>query len=213
MLWQVLPSNSNGEYGYAYDIGARNYYLNGQGTLNNWGLTFSEKAQDVSSGIDYSNALLDINTPNRVSSTQVLTCGSSVTGSCVQGYVSGEEDTWDIQRSFLRFIDGSGREVRQVIYSKPQSMLPLLSFTGFNDLFQNENINKAKISLISADSDDALDALTGNNINVRGVATQTSDVLNDPDNDGMALLHTEYERKKAQTQLRVQPHRVISATN
>jgi len=211
LLWQVLPNNNNGEYGYAYDIGARNYYLNGQGTLNSWGLMFSERAEDVSSGIDYSNALLDINTPNR-STTTILACGSSVTGACIQGYTTGGEQDWDIQRSFMRLQDGTGREVRQVIYSKPQAMLPLLSFTGFNDIFVNSNMTKAKISLISTDQDDALDTLI-NNIDVRGVATQAADALSNPDNDGMALLRTEYEREKAKTQLRVQPHRVISATN
>ncbi|WP_025740420.1 hypothetical protein [Salinivibrio socompensis] len=77
----------------------------------------------------------------------------------------------------------------------------------------NSNLSKAKISLLSAGKEDALEAIINNNIDVRGVARETSEALNNPDNDGMALLNTEYERKQAQTQLRVQPHKVISATN
>lgn len=213
LFWQVLPNNSDGVYGYAHDIGNRNYYLNGQGTLNNWGLTFTEQPEDVDTGIDYANALLNIDTPNRLAATQVISCGTSETGACLQGYISGGEQGWDTQRSFIRLEDGSGREIRQVIYSKPQAMLPLLSFTGFNDLYMNSNLSKAKISLLSADKEDALEAIINNNIDVRGVARETLEALNNPDNDGMALLNTEYERKQAQTQLRVQPHKVISATN
>ncbi|SIN79345.1 hypothetical protein [Salinivibrio sp. ES.052] len=213
LFWQVLPNNSDGVYGYAHDIGNRNYYLNGQGTLNNWGLTFTEQPEDVDTGIDYANALLNIDTPNRLAATQVISCGTSETGACLQGYISGGEQSWDTQRSFIRLEDGSGREIRQVIYSKPQAMLPLLSFTGFNDLYMNSNLSKAKLSLLSADKEDALEAIINNNIDVRGVARETSEALNNPDNDGMALLNTEYERKQAQTQLRVQSHKVISATN
>ncbi|WP_025740418.1 hypothetical protein [Salinivibrio socompensis] len=128
LFWQVLPNNSDGIYGYAHDIGSRNYYLNGQGTLNSWGLTFTEQPEDVDTGIDYANALLDIDTPNRLAATQVVSCSTSETGACLQGYISGGEQDWDTQRSFIQFKDDAGREIRHVIYSKPQSMLPLIVF-------------------------------------------------------------------------------------
>jgi hypothetical protein len=126
--------------------------------------------------------------------------------------LSNGEDNWDLQRSFL-LLDKNRTQIRQVIYGKPSAMQPLLSFTGFNSTFNDSNLQKSKISLFSSNKRDAQEAYLTRNIDVRGIATSDAQVSLNPDNDGMALLNTEYERKQAQTQLRVQPHKVISATN
>lgn len=211
LFWQVLPVDSTGQYGYAHEVGSRNYYINGEGILKDWGLEFTQQTRNVDTEIDYSTELSDIDTPIRTSS-ELVACNTSETGTCLRGYLSNGEENWDLQRSFL-LLDEGRTQIRQVIYGKPSAMQPLLSFTGFNGVFNDSNLQKAKISLFSSNKRDAQEAYLSRNIDVRGIATSDSQASLNPDNDGMALLNTEYERKQAQTQLRVQPHKVISATN
>jgi hypothetical protein len=88
----------------------------------------------------------------------------------------------------------------------------LLTFTGF-DLFVNDNLQKSKVSLFSSSDRDASEFFFSGNIDVRGIATADPQASLDPNNDGMALLHTEFERAEALSELRVQPLKVLSATD
>ncbi|OOF02282.1 hypothetical protein BZG79_10390 [Salinivibrio sp. MA427] len=211
LFWQALPNDRDGYYGYAHKIGGTNYYISGSGVVDGWGIEFTDKPKDVSTGIDYSTWLQNLDIPYRTD-TEIVSCGSSETGACLRSYASGGEGSWDIQRSFLLLEDGFGGQIRQVIYSKPQSTLPLLTFTGF-DLFVNDNLQKSKVSLFSSSDRDASEFFFSGKIDVRGIATADPQASLDPNNDGMALLHTEFERAEALSELRVQPLKVLSATD
>jgi hypothetical protein len=149
--WQSLPQTGTGTYGYAGAVGGGNYYVSTQGTYNQWTVNETQAIPSPANGLDLSTALSAKTLP-AVATSELVSCSTSTVGSCLQTY-SDLGASLTAQRSYVSVKNGSGQQIKQVIYSSPQTMLPMLSFndSDLDNLWSN-GLTVSEVSLLMGTS-------------------------------------------------------------
>ncbi|SHO57572.1 hypothetical protein [Vibrio quintilis] len=173
--WQYLPQTGTGTYGYASAVGGSNYYVSTQGTYNQWTVNETQAISSPANGLDLSTALSAKTLP-AVATSELVSCSTSAVGSCLQTY-SDLGASLTAQRTYVSINNGSGTEVKQVIYSTPQALVPMLSFndSDLDNLWSN-SLSVSEVSLLmGTTSSEVKDIFTRQYFDSFAVAENTFD--------------------------------------
>ncbi|WP_339367552.1 hypothetical protein [Vibrio sp. ZOR0018] len=196
-LWQSLPATGGVAFSYAGDF-ARNYVLKTQGTNQGWSFvhnarldgseSWNQRPQD---GINYNFVMNDLDKPS-ASEVLIEACGSSEceSGKRLQAYLGVVDKKYTMQRNFLLIENGSGQQIRQVIYTPPtrEIILPSYSDSAIDGLWSG-NIALAQVDLLQGNQNVRRAFLRTFNDPVKEVKGPLAFEL-DPNIDGLGLSAT-----------------------
>ncbi|GAB7229741.1 hypothetical protein VrSk94_34340 [Vibrio rotiferianus] len=193
-LWQALP-NAPEQFSFASSIGSSNYYLQTEGTFNNWNFSQVDRVSNPASGIDATNSMSALDVPMHAP-LELMACSSSASevGTCLRAYQTPDTGNARIQRSFVNVDDNAGGQIRHTIYSKPNDMPGMFSFgNSVVDAIWSSNLVSASASLLYTSDTSVEDTFL--KVHRDPMAIAQDDYNSDTNVDSFGFLVTDYDVK------------------
>lgn len=207
LLWQDLPSNSNGTYSYASDI-SNEYYLSIAGQHNNWEFSYSTQPNNIATELNESTTLTDLGIPAINNAGLTLVGCSGFVLDCVSGYTNQAPSELDYQRTLVVATSGSN-SVSQTIYSKSRQYQPLMEFGNTIDSIWGSSLDRLEVSLLSSDNNKDVQT-TFISAFFDAYAVATNDYVNETFTDTISVISTSQQKNAAENALKHQEYKLFN---
>lgn len=207
LLWQELPTNTDGTYSFASGI-SNQYFLSIAGQHNNWAFSYSTQPDDIANELNESTTLSDLGVPTPNTAGRTLVGCNGFALDCINGYNTPAPAELDYQRTLVVATSGNN-SVNQTIYARARQNQPLMEFGNTIDDIWGASLDSLEVSLLSShNSTDVKDTFISAFFDAHAVVT--NDYVNETFTDTLSVLATNKERNAADNALKYQEYKLFN---